>query len=1065
MGNRAALSTVKGIVSDDPISQLSLDTATYAPGAADMAARLNRLSGLAGQPVVCPVLVGRAAAVGALRRAMDAAGSGQGRIVLISGEAGVGKSRVAAVAKVHAAHRGFLVLESACFLQDRASPYAPVLDLLRARFAGRAPDVVAEMVGPFAREISWLLPDLVPEPADAFSLPLDPEQQRGRLFAALAHVLTDQARERGVLIVVEDLHWADDASLDVLLHLARRATGSIVLLGTCRAEEEESRLGAWLAQLDRARLSHEIQLTSLGRDEVASMLVAIFGERTVTPSRVLDAIFELTEGNPFVVEELLAAIIRGGAVQRVEGGWQWRELSPADWRLPRSLRGAVQQRIERLSPAAREIVTLAAVVGRRFEFDLLQRLAQVDERTLLAIVKELIAAQVIVEESQDRFAFRHVLTRQAIYNDLLERERAALHRTVAEAAEQLDAESPNHHLDDLAYHFSQAKVWQKALAYAHQAGERAGRLHAPRAAVEHFTRALEAARQVPDRTGTASATHRIETSSSTLTATLLAVHHERGRAFERLGDFDSARADYERTVTLAREAGRSHAEWASLIDLGSLWTSRDYVQAGTAYQQALELARSIHEPRLVAHSLNRVGNWQINTAQPRDAIPLHREAMAIFEQLGDRHGVAATLELLGMASYLSADLPASIDAFERAAILFRSLDDRPRLMTSLAMLTSRGGDDLLGSAVADAAPLAEATRNGEQALELARAIEWRAGEAFALYSLARTLGLTGQYRRALDLARRSLRIAEEIEHRQWTAEAHWALGALYLDLFVLTDAKRHLAQALALGREVRSAFWVQVVTGYLAWAHVLAGELEQAGSLLGPAPDTEAPVQSLGERWLVFARVQLALATGDAARALRLVNRLSAPTLDGAPSTETPRPALLRGRTLTALGRYAEAEAILRAVEQVTRAQDAQALLWRTHVALGALYRAWQRPEDAEREYGVARAIVEELATELPEDALGQSLLQGAATLLPRLSRISTRRAEAARFGGLSVREREVAILIARGLTNREIADELVVGERTIETHVSNILGKLALGSRRDVARWAAERGPLLDAQ
>jgi len=1047
---------VQSIVSDDVMSQVLSDTTTYAPGAADPAAPFYPLTGTAGQPIVCPVLVGRAAAVGALRSAMDAAAAGHGRIVLLSGEAGVGKSRLAAVGKAYATQRGFLVLESACFLQDRASPYAPVLDLLRARFAGLTPDAVAETVGPFARELSWLLPDIVPVPSEPFAVSLDPEQQRGRLFAALAHVLTGQARDRAVQLVVEDLQWADDASLDVLLHLARRAAGSIVLLGTCRAEEEDPRLAAWLAQLDRARLSHEIPIAPLGRDEVASMLVAIFGERTVTPSRVLDTIFELTEGNPFVVEELVAALVRGGAVHQTGNGWQWRELSPAAWRLPRSLRGAVQQRIERLSPAAREIVTLAAVVGRRFDFELLQRLARVDERTLLAVVKELIAAQVIVEESQERFAFRHVLTRQAIYNELLERERAALHRAVAEAAEQLDADSPNRHLDDLAYHFSQAKVWEKTLAYAQQAGERASRLHAPRSAVEHFTRALEAAERVPASAGEA---------ASVPPSTMFDVHHERGRAFERLGDFDNARHDYERAVSLAREAGRSRAEWASLIDLGSLWTSRDYVQAGTAYQQALELARSIHEPRLVAHSLNRVGNWQINTAQPRDAIPLACEAMTIFEQLDDRQGVAATLELVGMASYLSADLPASVSAFERAADLFRALDDRPRLTSCLAMLTSRGGDDLLGSAVADAAPLAEAARNGEQALTLARAIEWRAGEAFALFSLARTLGLSGQYRRALDLARRSLRIAEEIEHRQWTAEAHWALGALHLDLFALPDAKRHLSEALTLGREVRSAFWVQVVTGYLAWAHVQAGELEQAAALLGPVSDSEAPVRSLGERWLTFAQAQLALAQGDAELALRLVNRLSAPTLDGTPSTETPRPALLRGRTLTALGRYAEAETVLRDVERVTRAQHAQALLWRTHVALGNLYRAWQRQEDAEREYGAARTIVEELPADIQDEGLRQSLLQGVTSTMPRLSRISTRRAEAARFGGLSVREREVAVLIARGLTNREIADELVVGERTIETHVSNILGKLELGSRRDVARWAAERGPLLERQ
>jgi non-specific serine/threonine protein kinase len=173
----------------------------------------------------------------------------------------------------------------------------------------------------------------------------------------------------------------------------------------------------------------------------------------------------------------------------------------------------------------------------------------------------------------------------------------------------------------------------------------------------------------------------------------------------------------------------------------------------------------------------------------------------------------------------------------------------------------------------------------------------------------------------------------------------------------------------------------------------------------------------------------------------------------------------LRGQILTALGRHAEAETVLRGVETMTRAQGARPLLWRTQVALGDLYRAWQRPDDADREFRAARAVVEELAADLPDEPLRQALLQGAAGLLPRPSRMSSRRAEAARFGGLSMREREVAALIARGLANREIADEMVVGERTIETHVSNILGKLELGSRREVARWAAERGPLLDAQ
>ena len=869
--------------------------------------------------------------------------------------------------------------------------------------------------------------------------------------------------------VIEDLHWCDEISLDFLAFLARgqaRLTGrqSLLVLATYRAEDAEPGLRGWLAQLDRERLADDVVLAPLSRDETLQMLTATFSGAQL-PVGLVDAIHELAEGNPFQIEELVAALVAAGEAQpdpgpTGDGGvWRWSARPVHEWRLPRSLYEAVRERVASVSPAARELLTMAAVVGRRFDFELLQRLAQVDERAVLALVKELVAARLVVEESGDRFAFRHALTRQAVYGELLARERLALHRTVAEIAEQLYADSLDQHLDDLAYHFSEAAFWPKALAYARRAAERAQRLYAPRAAVEQLSRAIGACRRLPDAAP----------------GMLAALYLERARASDTVGDAPAAIEDARMALDFAHQAGDRRAEWQALIDLGQFWGARDYARAGPCLDAALDLSRVLGDPALVAHSLSRLGNWRINVEQPRDALPLHREALAIFEQLGDRAGIASALRWLGIAALLCADLAGAMRYYERAAALMEELDDRQALVYCLAILTSRGGGYVLGSATTDVSDFATATEDGERAVALAREIAWPAGEAFALSQLASVHGNLGQYGPALDLAERARALARSIDHVEWGTAAHAALGAICLDILAYERATHHFSRGLFLARRIRSQFWTQVMAGQLAWTHIQAAELQQATAVLdelarGAGGEGDLPVGSLGERWIVFARAHLALARNDPALALRLFARVTAPSIDAEsddvqaesqsrPSL-TPRPALGRATALAALGRTDEAEALLLSVREIVQRQGVRPLIWRTHLALGSLYEAAGRSTDAQPEYLAARQIVEALAASLPEPDLRDELLRRTLAMLPRSYRPSTRQVSTtARPGGLTARESEVAAMIAHGSTNREIAEALVLGERTIETHVSNILGKLNVTSRREVARWAAAHG------
>ncbi len=996
-------------------------------------------------PIICPVMIGRVQEVTHLRMLVDRAKSGEGQVALVCGEAGIGKSRLVAEVKTEAVSRDFLLMQGSCFPTDHAIPYAPLLDLLRSHFSSHseakpAPEVerIAQAFLPLLPDVGYVLPGGTSLPT---LIPLDPEQEKRRRFETLAHFLTSQARVRPVLLVVEDLHWSDDTSLEFLHYLARRcAAHRLLLLLTYRSDEVRSSLRHFLAQLDRERLAQEILLARLTRDEVEAMLQAIFAPPRSARVELADLLYTLTEGNPFFVEEILKSLMASGEIVYANSRGPRKELR--ELHIPRSVQDAVQQRTDQLSESARRVLILAAVAGRRFDFALLQALTRHDEDHLLQLFKELMAAQLVVEESAEQFAFRHALTQQAVYADLLVRERRALHRRVAETIERLYAATLEAHLADLAYHFSEAGVFEKALLYAQQAGERAQRLFAPRAAIAQFTRAVDAAQRgsiIPPAS----------------------LYRLRGRAYETLGDFEQARLDYETTLQRAREAAERQAEWQALMDLGALWAERDYTQTGSSYQQALVLARHMGDPLTLAHSLNRLGNWHLNIEEPGVALHYHQEALTLFQQAQDAQGIAQTCDLLGTMHYLGGDLLQASASYQQAVALFQELDDRQGLASSLAhlMLLGEGGGYQTETLIPTTTSFADSLHWGELALQTARDIGQRSAEAYALFALSHYLGPRGEYARALEAAQASLALAEQIEHRQWLTAAHMQVGVLYFDLLALPEAQQHLEQALALAHEVGSWNWMRKVSGLLAPVYLLQHDQTSAEAILTAALEPDAPMQTIGQRLVWAARADLALARGDPGMALDITERLIASASNLSAESVIPRLWKMRGEALAALGRTAEAETILRAAQAAAHVQRLRPLLWRICVALGKLYQAQERLEEAEQAFADARAMIEELAAGVPDEQLRAHFLSQATTMLPQKRSLTPGRAARQAYGGLTVREREVAVLIAQGKTNREIADTLVVSHRTVETHVSTILSKLGVPSRSRIAVWAVEVG------
>lgn len=998
-------------------------------------------------PILCPVLIGRVQELTTLRLLVDRAKSGRGQVALLSGEAGVGKSRLVAEIKTSAAAHGFLLLEGQCFQTDSASPspYAPLLDLFRAYFARWTPTSLPDLMHSFASTLSRLLPDLALLFPDLATLPAplssDPEEEKRRLFAAMAHFVTEQAVQHPVLLVVEDVHWCDDLSLDLLLHLARRGFQvPLLLLVTYRSEELHPRLRRWLTQLDRERLVQECSLERLARAEVAAMLRAILETKQEIDADLLDTLYTHSEGNPFFVEELLKSLMTTGELVCVDGIWK----RTTHWApVPRSVQEAVQQRTVYLSADAKRLVTLAAVAGRRFNVTLLQEMMRCDEGHLLALLKEVMAAQLVVEEGIDQFAFRHALTQQAIYAELLLRERQGLHRSLAESLERLATNSPfrERYLEDLASHCYEAGMWEQALAYAQEAGEKALSLYAQQAAIDHFTRAVEAA-------------HHLSRTPP------LFLYLARGQAYETLGDFEHARGDYERALDTARTVRDGKMEWQSMMAIGFLWTGHDYERAEVWFRRALALAEELADPALRAQSLNRLGNWLLNTGRIQEALEAFQEALRLFEARADRQGMAQTLEMLGMALFFTGDPAGAVkEFFGRVIELFRRLGDRQRLSSSLAARALDVAPETIESTFSALLTREECVQDTEEARLLARQTHSPSGQAFVEMATTWVLSSFGAFGPALAHAQEALRIATSIEHQEWLAATNGALGQLYLLLLEPDQAVAYLEVGVADAQTSGSMIWLGYLTPYLALAYLLMREVDRAATALETILPRDQEPDNFFERQAARVWGELALAQGEADRALSMAEYLLASAPGDARPQPIPHLLALKGEALLALKRPEEAAEAFEEAKRGAELRQAPSILWRIHRSLGRVYHVLQWEDQAQREFAAARHLITELAATIDESSLRERFFHTALDLLPREKLPLPRGIARQASGGLTPREREVARLVAQGKTSREIANLLVVSERTAEVHVSNILGKLGFTSRAQIAAWAVEEG------
>jgi DNA-binding CsgD family transcriptional regulator/tetratricopeptide (TPR) repeat protein len=1006
--------------------------------------------------IVSPELIGREQQLELMARALEDAQGGRARTVLLGGEAGIGKSRVLATALERARADGAVVLLGGCIgLAEGSLPFAPIVEALRPyirELEGIDGDGTPSPDGVSRRALSAVAAALgmlteYPVAASA-GAEMRPEWARSRMYEAFLDLLRRLAVDGPVVLAIEDLHWADDSTRELLAFLVRNGqTERLLTLITFRSDELTRRhpLLFWLAEADRQPGVERVELRRLDRRDVARQLNSILGH-SAGPG-LIASVFDRSEGNPFFAEELIAAGVEGRG-------------------LPPTLREVLQARLAHVSESTLRLLGVAAVVGRKVDHDLLAQLSEMDERELYEALEEAVGAQLlVVDESAviERYEFRHALTAEAAAEAVLPNQRRRLHVTIAEHLEkaprpgrQGGAEAAGH-LAEIAHHWFEARELPRALKWAIKAGEAATASGGFVEAYRQYERALELWDVVPapedvtelDRVELLRRTAQAgQLSGEFMQASALlkegitllleegdqiraGVFHERlGRALWTSGKLDDALRAYKTAVEMVPERpptadrARVLAGYAQVLMLGGR-----YREALPTAREANQIAREVGERQLEGHSATTLGISLVYVTPDGEERGLRkiREAMEIAEEVHDvddiGRGYACLSSALDVLGRVEEGVQVALEGADR-------LREMGLSMTYGAFMEMNAVDGLITIGRWD-----EALRMAETTEPISRGN----GRIFANIQLARIHTNRGN----VDEARRAIDHAAAKLARPTEAQFSGPLAGSRIELELWLG---NIAAARAEVEEVGPYLEQTEERAALAWLLARALRVEAEAAERGRAARDEAAVADAERRGNELLARLAAIDPGEVpagylamielgrqfglAEASRIAGRSDADAWSGAAAAAEARPMVYEG----AYARFREAEAVLadRGSREAAAATLSKAR--ETATSLGA------RP---------LLELIDGLA------ARARLSLDG----IPEHAEPVPAAADPMAAYDLTARELEVLRLVAAGRTNRQIGEELFISESTAGVHVSRILAKFGVAGRVEAATIAARLG------
>jgi class 3 adenylate cyclase/tetratricopeptide (TPR) repeat protein len=728
--------------------------------------------------------VGRDAEMETLRRAVERAGSGHGQVVGVVGEPGVGKSRLFwEFTHSHRTH-GWLVLDSGSVSYGRATPYLPVIDLLKGYFKVQDRDghreVREKVIGKLLtldRSLEPTVPAFlalldVPEPDPEWKA-LEPAQRRQRTLEAVKRLLLRENQVQPLLLIFEDLHWIDGETQGLLDSLIESLPGApVLLLVNYRPEYQH----AWGGK----SYYNQLRLNALAAESAGELLIALLGgDAGLEPLKRM--LIERTGGNPFFLEESVRALEETKALVGERGAYRVArpiETIPA----PTSVQSTLAARIDRLAPEDKRLLQCAAVIGNDVPLVLLQAIVEEDEEAVRGGLTHLRSAEFLYETSlfpDVEYTFKHALTHEVAYGSLLQERRHALHARIVEAIEQLYPGRLSEHIEGLAQHAFRGEVWDKALPYLRQAGLKAFIHSAHREAATWFKQGLAALSHLPE-------------SQETLEQAI-DLRLELRHTSSPLGEPDRGLRYLREAEDLARRLNdRGRLGWVSAYMCYSLFPNH-----------------------------------------PAEGLTFGQSARAIGEMLEDRPLEVTANYYIGMAYYNSGDYRRALDAFQKAMRLLEGALGQNRCgLVGYPVAVSRAW---LAGSLANLGAFDEGIAHGMEGLRLAEALDHPYSLIITCRDLASVYSLRGALAEAAHLLERALALVREWHVADLAPMVTGRLGHAYALSGRTSEGLALLNEAVELNEATGRRAAHSLLVTYLGEACALAHRLEDATSFAGQA--------------------------------------------------------------------------------------------------------------------------------------------------------------------------------------------------------------------------------------
>jgi class 3 adenylate cyclase/tetratricopeptide (TPR) repeat protein len=870
--------------------------------------------------------VGRKNSMATLVEAFERVRSGSGQVVGMVGEAGVGKSRLLFEFVKSLESEDITYLEGRCIHYGETLPYYPFIEVLKkfcrieetdgeTAYREKLKDSIIRLDPAFEASLPFLEDLLALKVEDKTYARMEPDQRRWKTIDAVKNVLIKQSQQKPLVLAIEDLHWIDKSSEELLSRLIIESIVSAKILLLCMYRPEYSHRWVELSYYNR------LGLTQLTPKSTTELVEALLEEGSVDED-LKKLILGKAGGNPLFVEELTHNLLDTGAVASSDGTYVLTK-KVSEIKVPDSLQAVIAARIDRLEETLKHILQVASVIGREFAFRVLRVILEMKKK-LRQYLADLQGLEFIYEKTlfpELEYIFKHALTQEVAYNNLLLQRRKEFHRLAGEAIEKLYAETLQEHLGPLAFHFYRAEAWEKAFKYLTSAGERARFAYAAREAIDYFDKAIEVSRKIPEAVSKEQ---------------FMSLYESRGRTWQVLMEWEKAADDFQKEIELARELKNKKIEAQALLNLAQCYATWGVLADINKVRECLDKSR-----KLIRETGDQAGEvrWNImagfqlvvSLGQFNEGATYLQKALDVCRKLRNKRGIGPALGFLGYGHTIMGDPETGIKEARESREIAREIGNQFLLVSSFHW-------SLLGH------------------------------------------GGRGQYDEAFKSLEDLSKGANEIGSKKFIAMVPNHYGWIYSELCNFEKAIVHDKNGLDVSQRLEDPEGEIFSLLNLVGEHIGCGDYDKAQHYLNEVQEKSELQWYSARCWkydLHFSRYmsELSLLEGNYSKAMEFAED----TLARGQSTPSKKYISmgwkLKGDVLMAMEKVGEAAEHFEKARDLSDQMGYPPLMWKTRFSLGQIYNQQGKYEAAKESLEKASAIIERMASNVSDTEVKETFL------------------------------------------------------------------------------------------